>query len=99
MLSVLFGRPGGRPLAGNGQNMTVGRSTERSTGRSFLAVSTANGYIFLGAINTPLERVFLKEFLVRIFLYSLVFSQQSKEVFELMIRKDMGIEIGKEFIK
>ena len=35
-------------------NMTVGRSTDRSTGSSFLAVSAANGYNFLGAINTPL---------------------------------------------
>ena len=54
-LSVFLGRPGGRPVAGNGQNLTVGRST----GSVFLADSAANGYIFLGAINTPLMASFL----------------------------------------
>ena len=74
VLSVLFGRPGGRPSVANGQNVTVGRSTERLTGRSFLAVSAANGYIFLGAINTPLERVFSKNFCANFFLLSGVFT-------------------------
>ena len=32
-------------------NVTVGRSTDRSTGSSFLAEFAANGYIFPGAIN------------------------------------------------
>ena len=36
-LSVCLGRPGGRPVAGNGQNLTVGRLTGRSTGSVFLA--------------------------------------------------------------
>ena len=53
------GRPGGRPLDANGQKSTVGWSTVRSTGRPFLAVLAANGYIFLGAINTPLVASFL----------------------------------------
>ena len=53
------GRPGGRPVAANGQKLTVVRSTVRSTGRPFLAVLAANGYIFLGAINTPLVASFL----------------------------------------
>jgi len=43
LLSVCLGRPGGRPVAVNGQNMTVGRSTVRSTGRVILAKSAANG--------------------------------------------------------
>ena len=59
VLFVLFGRPGGRPAAANGQKLTIGRSTGRSTGSAFLAEFAANGYIFLGAINTPLMASFL----------------------------------------
>ena len=61
--------------------MTVGRSTDRSTGSSVLAEIAANGYIFLGTINTPLVASFLGVFEELIFPDSLVFSQQSKEVF------------------
>ena len=43
VLSVLFGRPGGRPSVANDQNPTVGRSTDQSTVSSFLAGSAANG--------------------------------------------------------
>ena len=37
-----IGRPGGRPVVGNGHILTVGRST----GRSKLTIFAANGYIF-----------------------------------------------------
>ena len=74
------GRPGGRPVAASGQKLTVGRSTDRSTGSSFLAFLAANGYIFLGAINTPLERGFHQELLDEISELSLVFIQVLKRV-------------------
>ena len=83
--------------------MTVGRSTERSTGRSFLAVSAANGYIFLGGNKYPIGKSFSLRFFVRIFPYSLVFSQQSKEVFGLKLNNLFGVfarvwKIKKEFL-
>ena len=52
---LLSGSEDGRPVAASGQKVTVGRST----GSSFLAEFAANGYIFLGAINTPLMACFL----------------------------------------
>ena len=44
-------------------------------------------------INTPFERGFLQDFLVRIFVDSLVFSKQSKEVYELELNNPFGVFI------
>jgi len=44
------------------KNMTVGRSTARSTGRAYQPFPAANGQNFMGAINTPHLSLFLTSF-------------------------------------
>ena len=49
-------------------NMTVGRSTARSTGRAILPSSAANGQIYFGAINAPFLGYFRQGFQEKNFL-------------------------------
>ena len=47
------GRPSGWPVCSTVINLTVGRSTARSTGRAILPLPAANKQIHFGAIYTP----------------------------------------------
>ena len=83
MLSVCLGRPG--RSTGSCQRSEFDRcAVDRPVDRQGISgKSSVNGYFLKLPINTPFERVFLQDFLVRIFPDSLVFSKQSKEIFVL----------------
>ena len=90
-LSVCLGRPGGRPVAANGQNLTVGRSTGPVDRQCISDFFSCQRLYFSGGYKYPIHSLFSPRIFVWIFPYSLVFSQQSKEVFELELNNLFGV--------